>query len=260
MTSIPQPDLFSQEPGILNLFYDYLPPRPYCTESLGYLKIRPKSIAAKEAYIQPNPITRAYWLAFDIDSGQSRYWPEEWKMPTPNIEVRNPENNHQHLIYMIDPAVYTLRQARRKPLELAADVDRGLTRLLEADPGYGKLICKNPLSERWTVYVWHGRAWTLTELLDFIPENIRRWKTAGRDVSGLGRNCAVFDKARFFAYAEWKRMGFEYAGRLYDSVFSHAMNLNLAFNTPMLDREVRCIAKWTLPQLADTKISGNYNR
>ncbi|MDR3161898.1 MAG: replication initiation protein [Spirochaetaceae bacterium] len=41
-----------------------------------------------------------------------------------------------------------LRLARRKPLKLAADVDKGLTRLLDADPGYGKLISKNPLSEK----------------------------------------------------------------------------------------------------------------
>jgi hypothetical protein len=88
------------------------------------------------------------------------------------MEARNPENNHQHLFYMIDPAVYTLRQARRKPLELAADVDKGLTRLLDADPGYGKLISKNPLSAKWTVYIWHEKAWGLSELLDYIPDNV----------------------------------------------------------------------------------------
>jgi hypothetical protein len=249
MCIIPQPDLFSQGPDILNLFYNYLPPRPYCTDFLGGLNIRPKNIAAKNAYIQPNPITRVYWLVFDIDSAESRYWPDEWHIPTPNIEVRNPDNNHQHLFYMIDPAIYTLQQARRKPLELAAEVDRGMTRLLEADPGYGKLIAKNPLSKKWTVYVWHQRAWGLIELLEFIPDKIRRWKTPPRDVSGLGRNCALFDKARFFAYAEWQRLKYDDAGRLYQAVYGHAMNINLSFNTPMSDKEVRCITKsitkWT---------------
>ncbi|MDR0638136.1 MAG: primase C-terminal domain-containing protein [Spirochaetaceae bacterium] len=78
---------------------------------------------------------------------------------------------------------------------------------------------------------------------------LRKWKPASRDVSGLGRNCAVFDKTRFFAYAEWKRQGFEDAGILYDAVFSHAMNINSGFHIPMLDKEVHCIAKsitkWT---------------
>jgi GNAT superfamily N-acetyltransferase len=206
-------------------------------------------MAAKEPYIQPNPITRAYWLVFDIDSGESRYWPDEWRVPPPNIEARNPENNHQHLFYMIDPAVYTLRQARTKPLELAADVDRGLTRLLNADPGYGKLISKNPLSPKWNVYVWHGRAWGLLELLEFIPERLKKGKPGRRDVAGLGRNCAVFEDTRFFAYAEWRRLGFGDEERLLEAVFSHAMNLNLSFHIPMIDKEVHCIArsitKWT---------------
>jgi hypothetical protein len=249
MKNIIQPELFSQGPALLKQFYNYLPPRPYCTEFLGQLKIRPKAQAIKDAYIQPNPITRAYWMVFDIDSSQSRYWPDEWHIPTPNMEARNPDNNHQHLFYMIDPAVYTLRQARRKPLELAADVDKGLTRLLDADPGYGKLISKNPLSDKWTVYIWHENAWGLTELLDFIPDNIKKWKPGEKEQIGLGRNCTVFDRARVYAYSEWRRQGFNDQNRLMDAVFNYAMNINVSFNIPMLDKEVICIArsisKWT---------------
>jgi hypothetical protein len=249
MKNILQPELFSQDRSILDRFYDYLPPRPYCTEFLGSLKIRPKDQAVKDAYIQPNPITRAYWMVFDIDSGESRYWPDEWHIPTPNMEARNPANNHQHLFYMIDPAVYTLRQARRKPLELAADVDKGLTRVLNADPGYGKLISKNPLSDRWTVYIWHEKAWGLTELLDYIPDTIKSWKPKPKEVIGLGRNCTVFEEARFYAYAEWKRLKFDDQSRLMEAVFNFSMNINLSFNIPMLDKEVLCIArsisKWT---------------
>jgi hypothetical protein len=188
-------------------------------------------------------------MVFDIDSPQSRYWPDEWHVPTPNMEARNPENNHQHLFYMIDPAVYTLRQARRKPLELAADVDKGLTRVLDADPGYGKLISKNPLSSKWTVYIWHGKAWGLTELLDYIPDAIQSWKPKEKEIIGLGRNCTVFDQSRVYAYAEWRRLKFDDQARLLEAVFSHAMNINNSFRIPMLDKEVLCIArsisKWT---------------
>jgi hypothetical protein len=189
-------------------------------------------------------------MVFDIDSSQSRYWPEEWHIPAPNMEARNPENNHQHLFYMIDPAVYTLRQARRKPLELAADVDKGLTRVLDADPGYGKLISKNPLSSKWTVYIWHEKAWGLTELLDYIPDAIQKWKPKEKEIIGLGRNCTVFDRSRVYAYAEWRRLKFDGPARLMEAVFSHAMNINNSFRIPMLDKEVLCIArsisKWTV--------------
>jgi hypothetical protein len=242
-----QQALFGQP--ILDRFYAYLPPKPYCTDTLGYLHIRPKAQAVRAAYIQPNPITRAYWMVFDIDSAASRYWPDEWHIPMPNLELRNPENNHQHVYYLIDPAVYTLRQARRKPLELAADVDRCLTRLLEADPGYGKLIAKNPLSATWPSILWHDKAWGLTELLDFIPDKIRKWNPPQRDTIGLGRNCTVFDTARQFAYAEWRRLRFREPERLFERVYDHAMDLNLGFRVPMLSQEVRSIArsisKWT---------------
>jgi hypothetical protein len=235
--------------AIMQAFYEYLAPKPYCTDTLGCLLIRPKSIAIRNAYIQPNPITRAYWLVFDIDSEQSRYWPDEWDIPTPNIEIRNPANNHQHLFYLINPAVYTLRQARRKPLELAADVDRGLTALLGADPGYGKLLSKNPFSSHWTVYVWHEHAWGLTELIDLIPGRIMKRKAPVRETIGLGRNCAVFDTARVFAYSEWRRLKFTDYERLCERVHECAMNVNVDFIVPMLAKEVQCIvrsiAKWT---------------
>lgn len=235
--------------GIMQAFYEYLAPKPYCTDMLGCLLIRPKSIAIRTAYIQPNPITRAYWLVFDIDSEQSRYWPDEWSIPTPNIEIRNPANNHQHLFYLIDPAVYTLRQARRKPLELAADVDQGLTALLGADPGYGKLLAKNPFSSRWTVYVWHDHAWGLRELIYLIPDRLKKRKAPVRETIGLGRNCAVFDSARVFAYSEWRRLKYAEYERLFERVYEFAMNMNGDFMVPMLPKEVQCIVrsitKWT---------------
>jgi hypothetical protein len=249
MQNIKQGELFSQPPSALELFYQYLPPKPYCAEFLGSLKIRPKEIAVKDPYIQPNPITRAYWMVFDIDTGLSRYWPDVPHVPTPNIEAINPENNHRHLFYMIDPAVYTLRQSRRKPLELAADVDKGLTKVLEADPGYGKLISKNPLSPQWLVWLWHSKAWGLTELLDYIPDDIKTWKPRRKEIIGLGRNCAVFDLSRGFAYSEWRRLKFDDPARLLDAVFDYSMNINNSFSIPMMDREVHCIARsisrWT---------------
>jgi hypothetical protein len=238
-----------QTDPLLAAFYNNLPAKPYCTDQLGHLNIRPKAIAARNAYIEPNPITRAYWLIFDMDTSDRRYWPDEPGIPCPNMQAENPDNSHMHLFYMIDPAVYTLRQARRKPLRLAADVDKGLTALLGADPAYGKLISKNPLSSRWFVWVWHYNAWGLTELLDYIPDNIKRWKPRPRDITGLGRNCTVFEEARSFAYSEWRRQGFQDYDRLFNSVQSFAANYNAGFNTPMLPAEVkgiaRSISKWT---------------
>lgn len=243
-----------QEASLFQHFFSTLPKKPYCTDELGFLSIRPKAQAIQKAYIQPNPIIRAYWLMFDLDHQQApRYWAEEHHIPTPNLSVINPENGHEHIYYQIDPAVYTLRQARRKPLALAADVDRGLTRLLDADPGFGKLIAKNPYSTHWIALQWLDRAWGLLELLDRIPDRFLTPSRKPREEVGLGRNCTVFEKTRLFAYSEWRRQGFEDYQGLFDQVYQYGRSLNAGFTAPMTEREVRSItrsiSKWTARHL-----------
>jgi hypothetical protein len=244
---------FEQEsqatPNLLKLFEEYVPNKPYCTNQLGHLLIRPKKTALKHAYIQFNPIHRAYWFAFDIDTPEMRYWVDEHHIPCPNMSIINRKNNHSHAFYLIDPAVYTLRQAHKKPLELAADVDRGLTTLLGADPGYGKLITKNPFCREWLVVVWHEKEWSLTELLDYIPQKILKEKRTPREELGVGRNCTVFEKSRHYAYSQWRRQKFEDYQLLFNKTYEYAQNINYDFLAPMTDREVVCIvrsiSRWT---------------
>jgi hypothetical protein len=234
---------------IMQVFVEVLPKKPYCTNQLGHLLIRPKDMALKHAYIQFNPIHRTYWLVFDIDYPQRRYWYDEWDLPTPNIEVVNPKNDHQHLFYLLDPAVFTLRQARQDILKLAADVDRGLTELLDADRGYGKLIAKNPFSDCWFVEVWNEKEWCLTELIQWIPKKLLKQKRKPKEEIGLGRNCIVFEKTRLFAYSEWRRLKFNDDVRLFENVYAKALDFNNDFIIPMQLQEVksitRSVCKWT---------------
>jgi hypothetical protein len=170
------------------------------------------------------------------------------------MSVINRANGHEHIYYMIDPAVYTLRQAREKPLKLAADVERGLTWMLGADPGYGHLIAKNPLAPAgmWRVQIWHEVAWDLVKLVDSIPKKYLK-RPKPRQVIGLGRNCAVFESTRHFAYRQWQHQRWEDYGRLFEAVYSFAMNVNAGFETPMQEREVRnitrSVSKWTARHL-----------
>jgi len=237
-------------PNIINQFIDYLPKKPYCTDELGTMLIRPKETALEKTYIQHNPIHRTYWFVFDIDSNEHRYWGDGISgLPTPNISVINNKNNHRHEYYLILPPTYTLRQARKKPLELAADVDRGLTELLGADPAYGKLISKNPLNKKWTTVIWHEMAWDLNRLIDYIPDKIKKLKRKPQEEIGLGRNCTVFEKARHYAYAQWRKQKFDDYDMLLNKTYQHAQNINYEFLAPMLEREVmsiaRSISKWT---------------
>jgi len=245
------------EPQIMQDFYDHLPPKPYCTDTLGILNIRPKAIAAKNAYIQYNPIHRAYILCFDLDYPHNfnfLWWDNKAKIPRPNMEIENRKNQHSHLLYLIDPAVYTLRNARMKPLQLAADIDKGLTTLLSADQSYGKLICKNPLShDIWNIYIYHDHKYTLKELIEFIPDKIKNQKQKPKQEIGLGRNCTVFEKARHFAYSEWRKLKFNDAAQLFENVLKYAMKINYDFIIPMTNPEVKCIARsvsrWTAKHL-----------
>jgi hypothetical protein len=97
--------------------------------------------------------------------------------------------------------------------------------------------------------VWHEKAWGLTELLDYVPDKIKSWKPQPEEVIGLGRNCMVFDQARVYSYAEWRRRKFDDQNRLLAAVFEYSMNINLSFRVPMQEKEVLCIARsisrWT---------------
>jgi hypothetical protein len=248
---------FSNNQGlniVLQKFTEYLPEKPYCSDDLKYgLRVRPKSQAEKCCYIQYNPITKAHWLVFDIDTDEKSVddlWSKGLNnIPTPNMTVQNPHNFRRHEFYLIDPAVYKLQQAREKPLKLAASVDRGLTILLNADPSYSKLIAKNPLIDHFDVTVWHEKEYGLLELLEYIPKNILKTRIKTKDEIGLGRNCTIFDKSRKFAYQIWRNQGFIDDNRLFDKVYEFSMNLNNEFLTPLGGREVksitRSICRWT---------------
>jgi hypothetical protein len=267
MFSLPLEENKGQDlPALLQEFIDCLPSKPYCTNQLGCLLIRPKARALDFAYIQPNPIHRTYWLIFDIDDPEPRFWPEE-DAPLPNMQTSNRDNYRSHLIYAVDPAVFTLRQAREKPLRFAADVERALTLALGADPGYSKLITKNPLHEKWQLILWREEKYDLAELLAYIPEKIveeaRNKKLKPRDVFGLGRNCMTFDAVREYAYSEWRKLKFQYRqeDRLEDRLYSMAMDFNnSSFEHPLCEREIRhilrSVCRWTTKNMCAAGFKG----
>jgi hypothetical protein len=265
MLNIIMPKVPNNQDFVLQKFSEYLPEKPYCADDLKHgLKVRPKSQAEKCCYIQYNPITKAHWLVFDIDTDEisaNDLWSKGLKnIPTPNMSVENQHNFRRHEFYLIDPAVYKLQQAREKPLKLAASVDRGLTILLNADPSYSKLIAKNPLSDHFEVTVWHEKEYGLLELLEYIPKNILKTRIKPKDEVGLGRNCTIFDKSRQFAYQTWRKQGFSDDNSLFNKVYQFSMNLNSEFLAPLGGTEVKSITKsicrWTAKNMSAGEFSG----
>lgn len=241
----------------LDLFRESLPKKPYCSNDLRFgLKIRPANTAAKHLYIEPNDRQNAAWLVFDVDRPTASIDWQDRHVAPPNWIAMNPDNGHAHLGYGLKNPVWLQFGKRDKAFRYLAAVDAGMTEILEADPGYSKLICKNPLRwDHWTVTLYQPELYDLGWLADYLPE-LPYLKDARRKIPdiGYGRNCNLFELVRKWAYRKirepWLSLDmFEAAVAEY----AHAFNV-MNFARPLPYNEVantsKSIAKWTWNNLS----------
>lgn len=224
------------------LFKENLPKRPYCADDLGYgLQIRGAATALTRRHIQPNSPWSVKWLVMDLDT--PLYWAlmENQFLPAPNLVSFNPENNHAHLFYSLIVPVYKCQAARHKPLRYLAAVEYALCEKWGADSAYSGLISKNPLHPSWETIQPRAESWELGELADCLtlPNKLPKRAT----LTGLGRNCTLFDLLRFWAYdnvLEYRISAGVEAWR--DSVLKAAQGFN-TFPEPLPPSEVAATAK-----------------
>lgn len=239
-------------PDILDYFAASLPERPYCTNSLGSLIIADKAKALKNKYIQHNSPYECYWLVYDVDRPTAHFDWQDIHAPRPNITAMNNENGHAHLFYGLENPVLTAEynpKVHKSPIRFAASVDVAMTKLLEADPGYSKLISKNPVHNYWNVNVWQNWLYDLpglAEYLDLQPYNDKR---VDLEPLGLGRNCTLFKYTAKYAYKAYRKGGFLNNDFFWYDVENYAKGYNLQFTPPLPLREVnsivRSVIKWT---------------
>lgn len=235
-------------PTQLELFEERLPSKPYFSDEKGYLRIGSKAHAIKRKYIQHNRPGLAGWLVYDCDYAGALEHVGNNQLPAPNIIATNPKNGNSHLFYLLADPVCTSDNARPKPLHLLAKIDFVMSEKLNADPGYQGFISKNVLSEAWHVQEVNKTAWNLADFLDWIdlPEKLPK----RAETQGLGRNCSMFEKGRFWAYRQvlnyrlmGDRKGFA------EAVLRHCEAINNGFPAPLNFSEVRSTAKsiaaWT---------------
>ena len=240
----------------LDLFRERLPARPYCSNNLsseGLYRLSTEE-ALKNLLIQANTLNRHVCLCFDVDrEGAAIDWRDR-NLPPPNLSVKNPENGHAHLIYLLAAPVPVSEVARIKPIQFMSAIQEGIRRALEADRGYAGLIVKNPIHPHWITKEWDGRPYELSELADWItlpsPSEMRK-RSKNTDYAGLGRNCTVFEIVRKQSYSlvrdYWKPAG--------EKAFENGvLDLVLDSNTrdignPLSHKEcriiARSIARWT---------------
>lgn len=235
------------------IFQNRLPRRPYCSDDLSQgLIIRPTATALRHRHIQPNAPLEVAWLIFDLDyAGAALGW-EKSNLPPPTVTAINPENGHAHLFYGLTTPIVTSDTARAAPIRFAAAVQAAYIARLCADPGYVGLIAKNPLHAAWLTQ-WVNHFYDLAELAEYVdlPKRLPR-----RTGVGLGRNCALFDNLRSWAYAwirEYKRNGASLE-QWQSALVGQAELLN-DFATPLAFAEVKAtaqsIAKWTWANFSD---------
>lgn len=232
----------AQNTDFRSIFYKNLPHKPYCSDELSAgLIIRQKKTAIQMPYIQHNPPCFITSLVFDIDRSDAYFAWSDANLPTPSWIAKNRLNGHAHVGYMLAIPVCTTHNAKQKIIEYTAKIQQAYSLALGADKSYSGLITKNPCHNTWENYIFDVQPYELGYLADFVE--LQELKTDLREVSGLGRNCAMFDTVRFWAYKAIRAHLSGSFDRWHTEVLEQAKNANDAFIQPLPYSEVKATAK-----------------
>jgi hypothetical protein len=237
-----------QNPEIWSNFYHKLPAKPYCSWGKGgKTLIRSKKHAIRHPLIQVNPPHLVNYLVFDVDASDAYLHFFDAELPTPTWIAKNRKNGHCHISYELKTPVCKTANAHLKPLRYLASIEYTYAKNLGADMGYVGLLTKNPTDHDWDVSYLNPRPFDLDELADYVDlEN--KPKHEKNEVSGLGRNCSMFDSVRFWAYKAIREHLDGGLDSWYSEVLKVAVKSNGAFFEPLPYSEVKAtaksIAKW----------------
>jgi hypothetical protein len=241
----------------LDRFYSDLPNKPYCTDYLGMLDIRPKAQAVKRKYIQHNQPCLVSYFVFDIDQPDAAAAWLDAGLPDPCWTSQNLENGHCHICYRLAIPFPTSDIAHIKPIRYAAAVQAALAEKLGADVGYSGLITKNPLHPHWCTRIVTEYTYKLDELAKFV-DLVGFPKKKHLD-QGLGRNCNIFDTTRKWAYSEIRNYWGKNYSQWLGAVLAHCQGINNGFTEPLSHNEVKAtaksISKWTWKNMSKSGFS-----
>lgn len=224
-------------------FINNLPHKPYCSYGKGTATlIRSKNHAIKLPLIQVNPPHLVNYLIFDIDASDAYLHYFDAELPLPTWIAKNKSNGHCHVCYELKTPICKTANARLKPLRYVAAIEQSYAQKLGADVGYTGLLTKNPIDSDWEVSILNPIPFELDELADYVDLETKP-KITEKEVSGLGRNCSIFDSVRFWAYKAIRTHLEGGYNNWYDEVLKTAQNANAAFIAPLPYSEVKATAK-----------------
>jgi replicase family protein/primase-like protein len=248
------------DPPIWSAWTNHLPTRPLAADVFadGVYR-RPRDEALQYAHIEFNTAGRVGWLLFDQDTPESFECWERFNLPAPNFYAQNRSNGHGCLGYCLKTPVGLLGCSRQRPIMLAADVQRGMTRRLGADPAYANRLGKNPASGRWHSSWYAAKPYDLRDLLQALDRRDLQRPATRAEVTGISRNCDLFDALRQHAYATVRSYKARGNSTWVEHLLAEARSINLGFAIPLSFAEVRQIAKsvarWTWGRFSNEQFS-----
>ena len=232
-------------------FINQIISRPFCTDDFkrdGIYRTN-KRRALNSVYIEHNNDSFINSIVFDIDSDTAAIAWQDADIPKPNFITQNPANGHAHLFYALSSPVCITENARRKPQKLLRGVIEGLTERLGADPCYTGKITKNPLNPRWRTFWNEQPRFELNYLCEFIDTNKRVKKEVRKSIVAVGRNTALFDNLRFYAYSiifKYQKND-DFCGFM-SALQEEAENINDSFEDQLgfkeINHTIRSISSW----------------
>ena len=232
-------------------FINQIISRPFCTDDFkrdGIYRTN-KRRALNSVYIEHNNDSFINSIVFDIDSDTAAIAWQDANIPKPNFITQNPANGHAHLFYALSSPVCITENARRKPQKLLKGVIEGLTERLGADPCYTGKITKNPLNPRWRTFWNEQPRFELNYLCEFIDTNKRVKKEVRKSIVAEGRNTALFDTLRFYAYSiifKYQKND-DFCGFM-SALQEEAENINDSFEDQLgfkeINHTIRSISSW----------------
>lgn len=225
---------------------NWLPQVPFATDDLldGIWRVeRNRALGMK--YIQANGSRLANTLTVDIDHSDAELRAMSCSAQ-PNIIATNPQNGHAHAMWMIQEPVTTTDMGSYRALKYLTSVTEGLRRAVDGDVGFAGLMTRNPTHSAWQTVWFNPDLWELRglemKLGGCMPPKGWRRRSDSPDISGLGRNCALFDEARQWSYRAAKHYRGDRRG-LEMAIQARVDELNTAFPVPLPQMEARTIAK-----------------
>lgn len=233
----------------VDVFRTRVPLHSFATDDITHgLHLYAAADALRKAMLQFNARHSIGWLAYDVDRTTAAYDYDDLHAPTPNLCIVNPDNGHGHLLYGLEAPVHNYLEAKPAPQRFLAAVDVALCEKLQADPGYSRLLCKNPTHPRWIVLTPRLNLYDLDELSEYVDLTKYRDRRRRLPTTGLGRNCTLFEVLRLWAYRE-RRQPWLSESMFKNSVLARAHELNAGFTPPLPHSEVRAtaksVARWT---------------